>query len=272
MLGIGTIERIAVRVLPAPLVKQLQEIKHRLPLRLQQAPPVVQMFINDGSTRSLLGLHNIFSHALPEVASDVRAEITLYDPEGRRLFRHIEQLRHFGARAVDLSKLLEDRKRSSVPYGVVTVQLTPKYPRRASYRALGQFAAHFFVFFRDARGSVGQTHPLSTAGRQNIGGSFVSSQVISTAGIDEVVLWQYNPGDRACTLEHRLLGLGDRRVVARREQRLAPLGSCRTVFRLAELKELPAQLLVAVEPLPGANAKPMLRRVFRSGLHSMSHS
>jgi hypothetical protein len=265
------LEGAAMRLLPPSLVKSLQEVKRALPLRLHQAEPVVQMFVNDGMTRSYVGVHNYFSCLLPEVATAAIVELTFYDQDGRVLTRHHEQLAHFGADAVDVASLFAARG-VDAPHGVVTMQLTPTSPRRASYRELGRFAAHFFVFFRDT-GSVEQTHPLSTTGAENVpSGRFVSSQVVSTVGLEEVVLFQYNPGQAACALEHRLLDLRDGRTVATVARTVPALGSCRSVFRVRDLVGAPAQVLVCVDPLPSANAKPMLRRVFASGLHSMSHA
>ncbi len=49
-------ERLAAEHLPKSLVKSLQELKQKFPVKLQQSPPVIQTYINDGVTRSFVGV------------------------------------------------------------------------------------------------------------------------------------------------------------------------------------------------------------------------
>ena len=266
-------EHLASRVLPANVSRQLHDLVERLPLRLDQSAPVVQMFVNDARTRSFVGVHNFFSCLLADEETAARVQLRLYAPNGRLVVKHALELAHFGARAVDVKAIL-DRRGVDVPHGIVTVQITPRAPRRRSYRELGLATAHFFVFFRDrANGSVEQTHPLSTTDRANKPSDpFCSSQIVSTAKLRELVAFQYNPGPRAHELEHSLADATTGEIVARVRHAIPALGSARSEFAIPPLARDHAQLLFRVDALPSANAKPMLRRVFESGSHSMSHA
>lgn len=262
-------EKLAMRALPPKLVAQLQEWKQRLPLRLHLTAPVVQMYINDAHTRSFVGMNNFYSYLLPEIDTAAAVELRFYDPAGERVATHRTSLAHFAARAVDVSAL-----GITAPHGIVTAQITPRSPRRRIYRELGQVSAHFFVFFRDREaGAVEQTHPLSTTDPAlQPSELFTSSQIISTAKLRELVTFQYNPTPRTHRLEHSLADAETGKVVARAPFTLQSLGAARTVFAMAGLPRLPAQLLFRVDSLPASNAKPMLRRVFEGGRHSMSHA
>lgn len=266
-------ERLAVQYMPSPIKQRLQQLKARLPTRLVQSAPVVQMFLNDAHTRSFVGLHNFYSCLLPEIDTSARVELRFYAPNGKLVAKSSHELAQFAARAVDVKAVLAG-KAADVPHGVVTAQITPHAPRRKIYRELGLVSAHFFMFFRDAAsGSVEQTHPLSTTDPANVPSPpFTSSQIISTAKLRQLVAFQYNPGPRAHTLEHSLVDVHTGDVVARCTQAIAALGSVRSVFTLADLRRVPDQLLFCVDSLPAANAKPMLRRVFDGGRHSMSHA
>jgi hypothetical protein len=266
-------ERLAIRLLPPNVTTRLQQLKQRLPLRLYQAEPVVQMYVNDAHTRSFVGLHNFYSCLLADMESPASVELRFYDPAGQLVAKHALSLPHFAARAVDVKEILDARGASS-PYGVVTAQITPRWPRRRIYRELGQVAAHFFVFFRDREhGSVEQTHPLSTTSPANVpSGPFTSSQIISTAKLEQLLVFQYNPSVHAHTLEHALVDLETGEKVAHLACTLPSMGSTRSVFSMSELTRLPPQLLFCVDSLPSGNAKPMLRRVFGGGHHSMSHA
>jgi hypothetical protein len=270
---IATAERLAMSWLPPKVTKSLQDLKQRLPLRLMQAPPVVQMYLNDSHTQSFVGLHNFYSCLLPEVDTAAQVELRFYSPAGKPIARTALELRHFAARAVDVKALL-DRNNIDSPHGVVTAQITPRAPRRRVYRELGEVSAQFFVFFRDRdAGAVEQTHPLSTTDpRSQPSPPFCSSQILSTDKLRRLIAFQYNPTPRPHTLEHSLVDAQTGEPVARQTLQLSGLGSARSVFELSELGRLPSQLLFCVDALPSANSKPMLRRVFDGGLHSMSHA
>jgi hypothetical protein len=261
---------LAARHLPAPVVQSLQRFKQKLPIRLMQSPPIVQTYINDGQVHCFIGLHNFYSCLLAETVTEANVELCFHSASGRRLLVHREPLAHLGACAIDVAALFRKRGVDSA-FGVVTAQITPAHPRRKIYRELGQVAAHFFIFYCDD-GSVAQVHPLSSVmDAATASDAFLSSQLISTAGLQEVSLFQYNPCTAARSLEHKLLDARSKEVVARHKTTLSPLGAERIRFAVSALSPRPDQLLVAVDGLPG-NAKPMLQRLFANGLRSMSHS
>ncbi len=270
---VQTAERLALKYLPTNVTTRLQALKQRLPLRLLQSHPIVQMYINDAYTRSYVGMHNFYSTLLSEVESPASAHLRFYSPSGELVAKQSLSIPHFAARAVDVKQVLEGRH-AKAPYGIVTVQITPWLARRRVYRDYGQFSAHFFMFFRDEQaGAVEQTHPLSTTDPNNApSGTFVSSQVISTAKLRQLVVYQYNPSARPHTLEHSLVHLATGAKVATSSVTIRPMGSACTVFTMDELGHVPPQLSFCVDALPSGNAKPMLRRVFHGGSHSMSHA
>jgi hypothetical protein len=265
---VKTIEELALRYLPPKVSAQLQDLKQRLPTRLTQSPPVVQMFINDGQTRSFVGMQNFYSCLLPEVATTADVELRFYAPDGKQVGRATRTLAHFAAEAVDVSAVVPQR----VPHGVVTAQITPHAPRKKIYRDLGLVSAHFFMFFRDGvTGCVEQTHPLSTTDDANKPSPpFTSSQIISTDKLRKLVVFQYNPGPLQHALEHSLTNLETGERVASQRHTIPALGAARS--ELVIEGGMPPHLLFHVDALPAANAKPMLRRMFDGGRHSMSHA
>jgi hypothetical protein len=268
-----TVERLAMRLLPPKVTESLQRFKHELPLKLHLSAPVVQLYLDDAHTRSFVGLNNFYSFLLADIETSARVQLRFHDSGGGLVLRHSLDLAHFAARAVDVRALF-DHHRIRSPFGVVTAQITPTEPRRKVYRDLGRASAQFFMFYRDDEtGSVEQVHPLSTADRDNRpSAAFLSSQVISTHKVRQVIAFQYNPSSFSHSLEHSLVNAETGEPVASRRATIPPMGSTRAVFTLADLANLPARLSLAVDALPSANSKPMLRRVFDGGRHSMSHS
>jgi hypothetical protein len=265
---IASLERVLIDRLPPRVVKSLQELKAKLPTRLPQAPPVAVMYVADGTTRSYVGLNNFYSFLLAHEQTDATADLEFFSPSGRRLLRHSLQLAEFGARSVDVSMLFAQHGISS-PHGIVTAQITPRHPRRVTYRELGAAYSQFFVFYTGG-GSVAQVHPLSQIGRHNrLGEPFESSQWITTRGLERLEVLQYNPCAQPRRVEHRLLDARTRELVAKRSVELAARGSARSEFSAAGL---PAELLFAMDRLPSENSKPMLRRVYASNIATMSHA
>jgi len=267
---IARAELLLEKILPASTVKSLQNLKARLPLRLPQAPPVAVMYVNDGTTRSFVGINNFYSFLLADETTEAVAELQFFAPSGERALVHAVPLQHFGARAVDVAAVFAHHGIAAT-HGIVAVQITPRHPRRIVYRELGRVFSQFFVFY-EGHGSVAQVHPLSQIGPQPAGEPFESSQLITTTGLAELEVLQYNPSTQRRRIEHRLLDATTRDVVARSTVALAGLGTCRTRFRLADLVRVPDQLLFATDRLPSANSKPMLRRCFASGVSTMSHA
>nr|MBA3503992.1 hypothetical protein [Deltaproteobacteria bacterium] len=210
---IASAEKFLIRVLPPPVVKRLQDLKAKLPLRLPQAPPIAVMYVNDGETRSYVGMNNFYSFLLSTEATDATAVLQFFSPSGARVLTHRLALDHFGATAVDVADLFARRGVDS-PHGIAALQITPRYPRRFAYRELGRVHSQFFVFY-EGSGSVGQVHPLSQIGPHNTWGeAFESSQVITTRGLVALEALQYNPSLESRRVEHRLVDATSRTIVA----------------------------------------------------------
>ena len=273
-----TLDELARRVrqfatyrLPATLSQPIGRAIERLPLRLELAGPVLQAYVADGLTKSFVGIHNFYSVLLPERSTDAVAEATFYDAAGKRIVEHELAVPHFGAATIDVSALFASRSvRSDV--GVVAVQLTPRRPRDRAYRELGRVTSHFFVHFESSTGAVGQIHPLSTQDVANrASGPFRSSQLITTDKLESLDVIQYNATGSHHRLEHRLVDPESGAVFRARTTTLAPLGAAIVRFELRDLSP-PPRLLLTLDDLPSANAKPVLRRLYADGLYSLSHA
>jgi len=271
MTAIASAQRLLAKVLPESAMKSLASLRARLPLHLPQAPPIAVMYVNDGVTRSFVGINNFYSFLLADEITEAIAELQFFAFDGARVLVHRVPLAHFGAETIDVEALFARHDIAS-PYGIVAAQITPRHPRRDAYRELGRVFSQFFVFYEGA-GSVAQVHPLSQIGAHNaVGEPFESSQLITTAGLIELDVLQYNPSAEARAIEHRLLDAETREIVARAPATIRALGACCTQFRLAELAAVPERLLFSADRLPSGNSKPMLRRRFASGITTMSHA
>ena len=90
-------ERLAGQYLPPPIKQRLQQLRERLPTKLTQSAPVVQMFLADAHTRSFVGLHNFFSCLLPDIDTAADVELRFFGPNGKQIAKSSHQLAQFAA-------------------------------------------------------------------------------------------------------------------------------------------------------------------------------
>lgn len=249
-----------------------------LPTRLDMGPPVIQIYIADGETDTYLGINNFYSVLLPELQTQARLFLQFFRADGRPLVHKEIDLAHFGSKCVSVSQIFKQQGIQS-EFGMVTVHLIPRSPRKITYRQLERVASHFFQFFLDKNGSISQIHP-STHLESNTNPTdeaYWSVQAIQPEGLEKIVLYQCNPTTKDQRLTHHLVDMSSKREYARRELNIPAHGVFRVEFEMESIaSSLDNQSLSTMQfyakPLPAPNAKPMLKRVFKSGLYSMSHS
>lgn len=260
------------RAIPVP-VKQALQKAYTFAVPCHLGPPVAQMYVNDGQTRSFLAANNFYSTLLSRIETSARVEISFLDSRGEVVLREQRPVMHFGSCNLDIQTLFRDRGVRS-DRGVVLVRMIPDARRRREYHDMGKISAQFYMFYENTEtGSVSHIHPTSVADPANqAGGAFVSHQTLNTRGLREVVLYQCNPARARHRLNHQLINPATREVVQSKPCELAPLGCEKTVFRMSEIENLPPELALQIDDLPSTNSKPMLCRVYQSGAFSMSHS
>ena len=241
------------------------------PARL--SAPVVQMYINDGGIRTTAALNNFLSFLAAGVKTSGRIQITLRDADGVPLVNQTERLNHFESRFFDIKALLAHQGKQS-QLGLISLAFAPDHMYDEAYKKLGMLASHFFMFYKDENGSVAMVHPSSTLDSKSPPSiAFVSNQVIDTAGLEGVALYQCNPSQVPHDLTIGLQDVDTRQEVCSRTLHLPPLGVRKVLF--AATTDFPVNsrpLRVFTSSLPTANSKPMLCRRYSEGRFSMSHS
>lgn len=258
-------------IVPKQVLNKYRQYKTAIsPINL--APPVLQMYIDDGSTQSYLGINNFYSFLSASTKTDAVLDIQFLDHVGNVVLKMTEKIAHFESRFPNVTEILAQRGVQS-PFGIVTVQLKPVAPRKSIYKRMGLSSAHFFMFYKDRMGSVSMVHPSSTADAANApAGAYVSNQIVVTTSLSAVVLYQCNPCLTPHEMTHSLLDAMTGETVAQKTSKLTPMGTERVEFKMSDLKYLPSHLKVTLSSLPSANSKPMLCRVYGDGVFSMSHS
>lgn len=237
------------------------------------AAPVVQMYINDGVIQTTAGFNNFLSFLAAGVKTSGSLRATLWDANGAVLIDQTIRMDHFENRFVDIQGLLAQHDKQS-QLGLISLVFVPDHRRHEAYKRLGVLASHFFMFYMGEKGSVAMVHPSSTLDPfSQPSGPFVTNQVVETAGLEAVTLYQCNPSQ----VPHEVtIGLQDaetKEIVCSENLRLPSMGVRKVSF--AARAAFPANgraLRVFTSSLPTANSKPMLCRCYSDGRFSMSHS
>lgn len=265
------INNLARKILPPMLFNTLKTLKNKVTF-LDLSHPVVQIYINDNNTKTSIGMNNFYSCLMPEFITNAYCVLFFYDQNGALLLKHKEKITHFGSKRLLINEIFEKNNIKS-ELGLVGLQITPKNPRDIRYKNLGLSSSHFFIFYEDKNGSIAQTHPSSIADPKNMeSGSFLSNQTVSTNGIKYIELLQTNPSLKGQTLIYKILDSSSKEVIIEKQEYIPPMGVRKIQFELENLTEKIKYVLVSINMLPSSNSKPLLKRIYKNGLYSMSHS
>lgn len=262
---------LARQILPTSIFNTLKTFRdHIMPLNV--AYPVIQVYVNDGHTSSIIGYNNFYSCLLPDVVTNANMSLKFYNEDGEIILIHNEKIKHFESKNVKVEELFKKHKITS-KIGLVGLQIVPEKIRNIKYKPLGVSSSHFFVFYNDTNGSIAQVHPSSIADPSNkSSGEFLSNQSIAIQGLKYIELIQTNPSLVNQTLTFHLLDFESREVVAEIKESIPAMGVRKIKFDIEQLNIKSLHVLLHIDLLPSSNSKPLLKRIYQTGTYSMSHS
>jgi len=229
------------------------------------------IYLNTATCRTFIGINNFYSWLGADNAGQAHAKIVFFDPQGETLLTVKRPLEFFGSCMIDVRALFTEHC-ARAEFGIFTVAVRPNNPWNVAAKKIGKSTAIFYCFYQDDNGSIGLIHPNARIGSVAPVQNWNSLQVISTQGLASVVLYQMHGGNYAHRSTYRLVELASGEELASRVVEYRPYGSARIEFRLDELPRVPAEILLKADSLPSSNAKPLLQRVYKNGLFSISHS
>lgn len=267
-----TLKTIVRDACPDFALQVYRRVRERIaPAKL--ANPVVQMYINDGDIQTVAGFNNFLSFLTAGATTSGQLRLALRDANGALLVEQTMPVDRFENRFIDISSVLVQHGKQS-PLGLISLAFAPHRLRTPAYKKLGVLASQFFMFYRGGSGGVAMVHPSSTLDPNSPpSGPFITNQVIDTAGLEAVTLYQCNPSQVPHELTIGLQNAQTKAIVCSETLVLPPL-SARKVSFAAGSAFSPSEdaLRVYTSSLPTANSKPMLCRVYAGGRFSMSHS
>lgn len=266
------IKKIIRNASPDFALRAFQRIRETVaPVRL--AAPVVQIYINDGEIETIAGFNNFLSFLSAGDHASGSLHIILRDADGDLVLEQTIRLNHFENRFVDIKALLSSHKKNS-RLGLMSMLFMPDHMHKPAYKKLGVLVSHFFMFYRGVMAGVAMVHPSSTLDPASpASGPFITNQVVCTAGLEAITLYQCNPSQ----ISHELtIGLQDaetKEEICCRTLLLPPMGVRKVSFVAGvDFPAVVSALRVFTSSLPTANSKPMLCRCYSGGRFSMSHS
>jgi hypothetical protein len=263
--------------LPAPVVTGLKHTYLGLERAYHRCKPAetacvqTTIYLNTATCRTFIGLNNFYSWLGADDPAQAHAKIVFFNPQGESVLTLKRPLEFFGACVLDVRALFEEHG-VQAEFGIFTVAVRPSNPWNIAAKKMGKSTAIFYCFYQDDNGSIGLIHPNARIGDVAPVHNWNSLQLISTEGLAAIVLYQMHGGNYAHQSTYRLADLASGGEVAHRTVDYRPYGSARIEFRLDELPRVPAEILLKADTLPSSNAKPLLQRVYKTGLFSISHS
>lgn len=266
------LKKVVRDVCPEFALKAYRRVREMVsPVRL--AAPVAQIYINSDGIETIACFNNFVSFLSSGVQTSGKLRVTLRDADGGFLFEHVTKLNHFENRFLDVKAMLAAHGASS-ELGLISLIFMPDKIHKKAYKKLGVLTSHFFMFYRGSGGGVAMVHPSSTLDPSSPpSGSFVTNQVVFTAGLEAVTLYQCNPSQVSHELQIGLQDADTKDVICSRTLLLPPMGVRKVSFVVGiDFSANVTALKVFTSSLPAANSKPMLCRCYLEGGFSMSHS
>jgi hypothetical protein len=242
-----------------------------LPRNFHVGDPIVQLFLG-GKRTTRYTFTNICSFFAPSSASPCRYQLTLYDAHGFVVTKAQLDVPPFGtAEWVPADSL----KKPLPEVGMVAATFRDVNPLQFGNQHLGTVFPHFFALYHDEHmASVALVHPqthLNAAGTEGTPWKKWSSKLfIDPHRLQALEVFQINPlqHEQESTL---LLRDPSGTVLASATARLPPFGARGVRWAIDAAVRERASVIVAVDGMTTANAKPIIFSVFEGGFFSASH-
>jgi hypothetical protein len=231
--------------------------------------PVAQFYYLDG-VDCYIGINNFFSFLSPNEIMDCEIYLSFYDKDGNNILNKKMSLPDKASPFILINQLFKNEKVNS-NQGIVTLQI--KLKKRRDLLKFGMLSSHFFLFFLDRNNfSMSHIHPLSALDNNNQPvDKFLSSQRVFLKGLKEIKVFQMNPTiysqEISYTFKTNLNEIYERKI------QIGKNGTDIIDIDQSVLEKFKGDYFeIEITPLPSANAKPMLMRIFTDDKFSMSHS
>jgi hypothetical protein len=256
---------------PSPFLGPAKAIYNRLkPAHVYE---IATIYLNRPDVRTYVGVNNFYSWIAPQVVKSATARLKFYSPEGRLLVEHSERLEYFGAANFDVQTILNKAGVDST-HGMFSLKVDPKSYRNEEYKKLSPFKGIFYVLFNYSNGSLGVVHPNSRTGEEPLPPKkeWRSLQVIQTRTLEKLRIYQMMPVNHHYPIKCRLVDNASDKTLAMRQMNCGPFSGTMVEFDIGSLDEIPTEIRIVNDVWPINNAKPLIERVYMSGLTSISHA
>jgi hypothetical protein len=258
------------RALPQPVFNALkQAYGFSKPAKIDKVQTTI--YFCTPNCRTYIGVNNFYSWLGADHVVNAQVWINFYNTDGEVVLVVKKPLGFFESCVLDVRELFQQH-RISTDFGIFTVSVKPRNPWNPAVKRIGDSTAIFYCLYRDANGSIALIHPNARIGNVEPFYNWTSLQVISTDHLSKIVLHQMHGGDYEHESTYYLVDSKTGDQLAAKTAHYKPFGSAQVSFRIDEFKHIPPELMLKADSLPSSNAKPLLQRVFNSGLFSISHS
>ncbi len=240
------------------MMKFLRKLFHKL-----YSNEVIQLFINEEGIETYLGIINFPSFLNPVLAKKRIAIITARDFNGKEIGKKNIELEAFGSRGVSVKKIFPEL---NATFGTISIKLqTDKKVKKI----LQNTTMHFYVFFKDDKGSVALVHPQSKIwdeGEQ----SWESNATFDIENVKKFRLFRINPSGTSVQNSIKIFDRITKREIVEIPDSLGHLCVSKNEFYPAEQKIESGQIYIKNQVVH--NSKPLVFIYFQDDSFTAIHS
>lgn len=221
---------------------------------------VGQLFIISEEVDTFFCFNNHQGFLFPQDSPSWDIKLDIHNAKGKKILTHHHTLTQHESLNISIRTLLKGKVQLDHAELLGTIVCTTPGTTMRN---------HFYTYYRDDQTeSVAMIHPQSVVGRKATDKAWISNQLIATAGLDRIVLYQMNHSrsNRDCT--YFLTAPGSAVPFATRTLSVASLGAAKVEF---DLTDAPKLLSVSLDRLVSPNGKPLIMRRYQNHKFTINH-
>lgn len=224
---------------------------------------VIQLFINEDGIETYLGIINFPSFLNPTLAKKRIATVTARDFDGKKIAKKEIKLESFGSAGIKINELFPELRAT---FGTISIKL--KVEKKVK-KLLKNTTMHFYVFFRDDKGSIAIIHPQSKIYDEG-GATWESNATFRVNDIEKLRFFQVNPSKNSVQNSIGIIDRFTKDKIAEIPNDLGPLCVIKSEFYPTKITGNTKEISITNHVI--YNSKPLIFLYFRDGSFTALHS
>lgn len=223
---------------------------------------VIQLFINEEGIKTYLGIINFPSFLNPALAKKRIAIVTARDFNGKEIAKKEVKLESFGSAGIKITELFPQL---TATFGTISIKL--KVEKKVK-KALKNTTMHFYVFFKDDKGSTAIIHPQSKIYDEG-NANWESNVTFDVNDIKKLRFFQINPSKNSVQNSIEIIDRVTKNKITEIPNNLGPLCVIKSEFDPSKTSSTAKEICIASRVI--YNSKPLVFIYFKDNSFTALH-